>query len=131
MRARYGSGENWQYEMTKIWIQRMISEYSDKKVIIFEGQVNLDFIKEGFAECDFSNYKIVLVDCNEETMNFRLREKRMQPELVTSEMNNWRKFLRTKALKYGESIIKTDELDIGQTVQAFESILKHAKVELK
>ena len=42
----YGSGENWQREKTFEWIQKMVCDFPDKKLIIFEGQVNLQFIKK-------------------------------------------------------------------------------------
>ena len=130
MEAQYGSGENWQKEMTKIWVQKMLSEYPNKRTIIFEGQVNLDFIKEGFEQSGFSDYTTVLIDCKEETMHHRLSGERMQPELVTPEMNNWRKLLREQAEQYGESVIDTHELDKDQAIEAFESVLKREGVTL-
>lgn len=123
MIEKFGFPENWQKVVTGIWIGRMLTDYPDRRVIIFEGQVNLDFIKEAFKEHNFLNYKIVLVDCTEETMIQRLKGERKQPDLATPDMNNWRRFLREQALNYGESIIDTGELDKEQTVAAFESIL--------
>jgi len=130
MEEQYGSGENWQKEMTKTWVQKMLSEYPDKRTIIFEGQVNLDFIREGFEQSGFSDYTTVLIDCNEEMMHHRLSTERMQPELVTPEMNNWRRLLREQAQKYGESIIDTHELDKEQAIEAFEVLLKREGVTL-
>jgi len=130
MEAQFGSVENWQRATTRLWVYRMISEYPDKNVIIFEGQVNLDFVKSSFKECDFPNYKIVLVDCDEETMHKRLNIERMQPALITHEMDNWLRFLRGQAQQDGESIIDTDVLDRDQAVEVFESILTSESVQL-
>ena len=52
MKSEYGSEENWQKETTQTWVQKMLTEHQDKTVIIFEGQVNLNFIS---FTCPFNN----------------------------------------------------------------------------
>jgi len=102
----------------------MLSEYSDKDVIIFQGQVNFDLINECFSEYNFSNYTIILVDCSEETMYRRLIKKRARPELATPEMNYWREILLKQAKTYKEHIIDTDKLNKRQSVKTFKKILE-------
>jgi DNA replication protein DnaC len=46
MIRQFGSKENWQKEMTYKWIQKMVNEYQNKEIIIFEGQVNLKYIQD-------------------------------------------------------------------------------------
>jgi len=123
MKAIYGSGENWQREMTHLWIQKMLTEYRDKRVVIIEGQVNLYFIKEGFEEYNFVDYTTILFDCNKIVMQERLVNNRMQPELATEQMENWRNLLREQAQTQGVDIIDTSELSKEESVIAFEKIL--------
>ncbi len=120
-----GTIENWQKEKTFKWIEMMLKEkkYNDKKIIIFEGQVNLEFIKEGFSKQDFSNYRIVLIDCNEKIMEKRLTEIRNQPELFTQDMKNWLKFLRSQANRFGTTIIDTSNKSKLEVLKSFEQIL--------
>jgi len=130
MEKQYGSREKWQQEITKVWIQKMLAEHADKKVIVFEGQVSLDFIEEGFKEKNFSDYTTVLVDCSEATMHHRLGGERMQPELITPEMNNWRRLLREQAEHLKKPVIDTHELNQEQTVEAFEELVRKEGLSL-
>ncbi len=73
MVKEFGSEENWQKETVYKWIHKMLSEYQDKKFIIFEGQVNFKFIEEGFAKNNFFNYETILIDCNEEVIGKKIK----------------------------------------------------------
>lgn len=116
--------------MTRLWTHKMLTEYGDKKVIVFEGQVNLDFIEEGFRENGFSDYTTVLIDCSETTMHHRLGSERMQPKLITPEMNNWRRLLREQAEHLKKPVIDTHELNQEQTVEAFEELVRKEGLSL-
>lgn len=91
----FGSGTKWQEAKTYEWIAKLIQTECER--VFFEGQVNLQFIRGGFAKHGFENYFIVLVDCSDEIMTKRLVHYRNQPELVTTDMLNWLKFLRNQA----------------------------------
>jgi len=123
MVREFGSGENWQKETTYKWIEKMIQGYQEKSFIVFEGQVNLEFIKDGFEKNNFSDYEIILVDCNEEVMEKRLN-KRNQPELFTDDMKNWLLFLRKQANNYNAKIIDTSSKSESEVVKSFEDILE-------
>lgn len=125
-----GSVENWQRDQTFKWIKKMLSEYKEKEVIIFEGQSSPKFIKEGFSQNNFSNYKIILVDCNKAVMTKRLTEDRKQPELLTEAMKNWLKHLRRQAKESGAKIINTSNKTKAEVLQAFEKILREVYVLL-
>lgn len=120
MIEKHGSGSNWQRDMTYTWIDKMIHEDRDR--IILEGQVNLKFIKTGFAKHNFHNYQIILVDCDEEIMVYRLTEKRGQPELLTQDMRNWLKYLRNQAREFNVPNTNTSDLSEESAVLAFEKI---------
>lgn len=123
MIKQFGSGENWQKEMIYRWIDKMLNRYSNKNVIIFEGQVNLKFIKDGFLKNNFSNYKIILIDCSDDVMKERLT-CRNQPELFNNNMKNWLKYLRNQAEDFGIDIINTSTMNKNEVVQAFKKIMK-------
>lgn len=124
MIEKYGSWENWQGETTHIWIKKMLSEYNDDVNIIFEGQVNLEFIQEGFRKENFSNYKIVLIHCDSEVMRKRLVELRNQPDLFNQDMINWLNFLHKQAINLNAKIIDTSHKSKWEVVDLFEKI-KH------
>jgi len=123
MVREFGSGENWQKETTFKWIEKMLLEYQKTEFIVFEGQVNLKFIKDGFEKNNFSDYEIILVDCNEKIMEKRLN-KRNQPELFTDDMKNWLLFLRKQANNYNARIIDTSSKSESEVVKSFEDILE-------
>jgi len=89
-----------------------------------DGQSNLDFIKQGFEKQNFANYKIILVDCDQETMLKRLVDERQQAWLASEDMKNWLKFLRNQAKQVGAPIINTSNLDKNQTLFEFEKFIK-------
>ncbi|MEO6077655.1 MAG: AAA family ATPase [Candidatus Andersenbacteria bacterium] len=123
MSKQFGSGEKWQETMTRQWVDKLIHNYSNKDVIIFEGQVNIRFIQEAFQKNNFTNYKIILVDSSEKSMITRLTHDRKQPELVTEDMKNWRIFLKNQAQEYSIPIIDTSEKTPDEVVKEFESTL--------
>jgi adenylate kinase family enzyme len=128
---KYGSAKAWQKATTEIWINKILTEYLDKDVVVFEGQTNLDFICKGFASHKFSNYSIVLVDCSKQNMFDRLINNRKQPELATPEMNYWREELLNQAINKKIPIINTDNLNEQQTVEVFDNILKKQNINLR
>ena len=108
--------------MTYAWIKKMLNEYQNKDVIIFESQVNFKFIKDGFVQNNFSNYEIILIDCNEEVMSKRLIQDRGQPELVNDSMKNWLRYLRNQAKEFGSIIIETTIMNKQEVVDAFNPL---------
>ena len=124
MIKEFGSGENWQKETTYKWIERILQKYQENDFIVFEGQVNLKFIKDGFEKNNFSDYKIILIDCNEEVIEKRLN-KRNQPELFTDDMKNWLRFLHKQAKDYSTKIIDTSYKTESEVVKSFDEILEN------
>ena len=66
MIEKYGSPSEWQYAMTEVWVNRLLTEYRDKPLLILEGQINLKFIEEICAKHNFKNYRI---NCEKEAYN--------------------------------------------------------------
>ncbi len=128
MVKEFGSGENWQKEKTYEWIEKMVMGCQDKELIIMDGQANLDFIKTGFEKQGFDNYKIILIDCEQEVMVKRLVDQRQQAWLASDDMKNWLKFLRKQAQDFGATIIETSHITTAQVMEKFELVLKDAGV---
>ena len=122
MVKEYGSGEGWQKVKTLEWIEKMVHGYVDKNMIVMDGQANMEFIREGFEKENFTNYKIILIDCEQETMVRRLTDERQQAWLASEDMNNWLKFLRNQAQKLNIPIIDTTHRSQEQVVEAFDKI---------
>jgi len=120
MVEEYWSGEEWQRHTTFLWIDKMIHDYDDDQVIIFEWQVNLKFIIEWFAAYQFHNYQILLLDCNEDAMKHRLIYERKQPELVTGDMFNRLAYLRNQAIEYNANTIDTGSVSQEKSIIMFE-----------
>lgn len=118
----FWSWENWQKETTNKWINILINNYNSSQIIIFEWQVNLKFIKDWFNQNNFSDYKIILIDCNEETMEKRLIERK-QKELFTDDMKNWLNYLRNQAKEFNAKVIDTSYMGKEKVIETFENIL--------
>jgi broad-specificity NMP kinase len=123
MVKEYGSPSDYQKAMTFKWIDALIHN-DDYDCIFFEGQVNLQFIRQGFALHHFTDFKIILVDCSEDEMTYRLTHKRGQPELLTNDMKNWLKFLRNQAKELNVQVIDTTESSIEEVVSKFDLVVK-------
>ena len=107
MLEQAGSLEHWQEVTTYRWIERIGAGYADDKVVLIEGQSNLDFITGACQRYGIAKYAIILLDCDWQTMKDRLRRNRGQPELANDDMRNWADFLREQAQSRGIPIIKT------------------------
>lgn len=119
MNQRYGSPSAWQEAMTYQWIERLI--HDDHECIFFEGQVNLKFIQNGFSKHNFTDYKIILLDCSAEVMTYRLTHHREQAELLTQDMYNWLAFLRNQASELGEIVVDTTGMASEDVLTEFEN----------
>ena len=123
MVEQFGSGSNWQKAMTFQWIDKILTEYRGCEYVFLEGQVNLEFIKEGFKKHGFEGYHIILIDCDEATMEHRLTNERNQPELFHQDMKNWLKFLRNQANELNVPIINTSKLSTQEGINEFEQLV--------
>lgn len=123
MIAVYGSGSEWQKAMTYHWIKKLPQDYLDKKLVILEGQVNLDFIVSAFAGFNIHDYKIVLAHCENTVRHKRLQQDRQQPELINDTMDGWAEFLKKQAIDKQAIILDTTFLKVEEMVNQFESLI--------
>lgn len=123
MVAKHGSGENWQRDMTIEWVRRFREEHLTERLVIFEGQYDLDFAEQACRAQDIQDYRLVVATVPDSVMAERLEQLRNQPELVTQDMRNWSAFLRKQGESKGALIIDTS---VQSTEQSAEIILSEA-----
>lgn len=116
MIQQYGSPSEWQRAMTERWVDKLITEYKDTKLIFLEGQVNLMFFEEACKKHNFTNYKIILIHCDDAIRHERLRINRQQSELINQDMDNWAQFLKDQALEMHVPILDSGKMTIDEMV---------------
>ena len=121
---------NWQEKTTHNWIKNLI-DHAVKEVVILEGSTDIKFILDGFEKHKYSNFLILLIDCDEETMVNRLVDIRNQPELANDDMKNWLKYLRNQAIQLSIDILNTSKLDIDATSKLLLAKIEKARSENK
>lgn len=124
MIEKYGSGSNWQLEMTHKWLQKITDNYSDKKIVILEGQINLDFIVEACEQAKITSYQIILIDCDTQIRHHRLNHERKQPHLINKDMDNWADFLKRQAQYRHALILNNSTTDIKGNVNLLKELIK-------
>jgi shikimate kinase len=121
-----GSGEKWQELTTYRWIEKITVEYQDKKIVVIEGQINLDFIEAACHKFEIVRYFIILIDCDWEIMRDRLVHNRQQPDLVNQDMKNWATFLRKQAQRKNLPIIDTSHQTLEQVARSVNMVFLQA-----
>jgi adenylylsulfate kinase-like enzyme len=118
----FGSGEKWQEARTHEWISEL-SKMKDKALVILEGSYNPEFAKRACTLAGVENYVLVLVDCNDEVREKRLREDRKQPELADENMRGWARALRDKTRELGGEVLDTSRSELNESVDAFAGLV--------
>ena len=111
---QYGGPSEWQRAMTERWIDKLLTEYKNKKLIFLEGQVNLMFFEEACKKHNFTNYKTILIHCDDAIRHERLRINREQPELINQDMDNWAHFLKRQAQEMRVPILDSGKMTIDE-----------------
>ncbi|MFM7426092.1 MAG: hypothetical protein ACKO7W_14055 [Elainella sp.] len=119
-----GSGERWQTLATETWIAKIVAEYQDRRLVVIEGQTNLDWINAACDKFDIDRYLIVLITCDWPIMQKRLIQARQQPELVTPEINRWAAFLYRQAKQQNWPIVDTSHQALAETVDAVYTLIR-------
>ena len=102
-----GSIEKWQEDAVSGWIEKSLERHKDSYQIIFEGSVRSLFIISACKKLGIENYTMVLLDCDNNTMEERLKS-RGQSHLFTKGMSNYLNYLRKEAQDLGLTIIQTE-----------------------
>lgn len=109
----HGSPEGWQRAKTWEWIARLAKAEGN---VLFEGQVRIAFLAEA-ATARLSDYRVVLVDCDDDTRGQRLSGERGQPELANPVTYEWARYLRAEAMRGRHPILDTSRLGLDRSVE--------------
>lgn len=127
MVKKYGSPSEWQKAMTIFWINKIVNEYSNKKLVIIEGQVNFFFIATAFKDINYNQYKIILIHCDTKVRHHRLYVNRNQPELINENMDSWAKFLKNQASEMNVTILDTSAMTVNNMRDSFIEYITELK----
>ena len=119
----YHSPSEWQKAMTYHWVKNIINHFQNKKMVVIEGQVNLDFITTAFSGYNMRKYKIILVHCDHARRHQRLHQDRNQPELINNDMDKWADFLKKQAEEKNIAILDTSLMNTTEMVSAFKEYI--------
>ena len=112
MERTWGSGEAWQKEMTKQWIERLAQNGDSVECAVLEGQTRPSFIDPELASAGIRHARIVLLDCTPATRLARLAGPRAQPELANERMSAWAAYLRGQVDALGAGVVDTSEIPV-------------------
>ena len=127
---QYGGPSEWQRAMTERWVDKLLAEYKDKKLIFLEGQVNLMFFENACKKHNFTNYKIILIHCDDTIRHERLRMNREQPELINQDMDNWAQFLKDQAIKMNVLILDSGKMTVDEMATWIMQSVDRAQAKL-
>ena len=116
MRA-WGADGAWQREMTLAWMARIAAMRDAHRPVLFEGQMQLAFVREGLHAAGIADARVILVDCDDEIRTRRLVTERRQPELANPEMMNGAAYLRREANQAGCEVLDTSEVSLAHSVE--------------
>ena len=123
MIAQFGSTTAaWQAAMAQSWIERLKENPDDARIAVLDGQVRISMMRDLFATLQVSAGRIVLIDCDHDTREARLRTVRQQPELANRDMLAWAAYLRGQADALAIPIIDTTHASVSECADALADL---------
>jgi hypothetical protein len=119
MVAEYGSPEAWQHATTDRWIAHLAANSEQSRIAVLEGQIRPTEARAAFARFNVSRGHVLLIDCDHEPRDARLRGERNQADLATPRMAAWAAYLRGQADALELPIFDTTSLTRQQAEQGF------------
>lgn len=116
MIADHESCDGWQRAMTIEWMATIADRLRAGKNILFEGQTRPSFVAEAASLAGIEAYRLILVDCDDDTRVRRLRDERRQAELANPEMLAWAAFLRNAAREGRHTIVDTSAMPLEESI---------------
>lgn len=130
MNREWGSGENWQEQMTKRWIERLAANVDNCQVAVLDGQTRPSFIQPHLAPAGIRHARILLLDCTPAVRAQRLRDMRGQPELANDRMDAWAVYLRGQADALGLRVLDTSAVSVQEAANAVAEEVRALRAEL-
>lgn len=112
MEREWGSGERWQEQTTKRWIERLAANPDSCELALLEGQTRPSFIEPHLTRAGIRHARILLLDCTPAVRLTRLSGPRGQPELAGERMDAWAVYLRGQADALGIRVLDTSDMTI-------------------
>ncbi|HEU0054459.1 MAG TPA: hypothetical protein VFQ39_14830, partial [Longimicrobium sp.] len=94
---RWGGTLEWQDASTAWWIELLLRNDDGVEAAVLEGQLRPHVARLAFERLGARAARVVLVDCDADVRNERLRGPRGQPELISGQMDCWAAYLRGQA----------------------------------
>ena len=116
----WGSGEKFQEEMTKSWIERLAINEDNAEVAVLDGQTRPSFIQRHLARAGIGHACLLMLDCATTVRNARLRGPREQPELASDTMDAWAAYLRGQADALGLRVLDTSDISIEEVADVLQ-----------
>ncbi|MEI7480638.1 MAG: AAA family ATPase [bacterium] len=116
------SGEDWQRVKTMDCVKMVKERYLNDVPVVLDIQSRPEFIKMACEENSITDYKVLLLDCSEAERLIRLQQ-RGQAELANEDMKNWAEYLRKESRNFGQEIINTSDMSVGEMIKNINSLL--------
>jgi dephospho-CoA kinase len=110
----YGGGNGYQRHVFKYWINYCKTHLLESSAVVIEGSLKPSIIIEVCEEEGLSEYKVLLLDCDNTTRMDRLH-RRGQPDIATPDMMNYAHILRSEASDNNIPIVDTTGLSLDDT----------------
>lgn len=117
-----GDSSDYQAAILNHWLTKVIKD--PVEVVVLDTQIRPHIAQGVLQQMDFDRTEIILIDCDPDRRNARLRGERGQPELANAQMDCWAAYLRGQADAIGLTIIDTSEDDIENSLDA---LLAHVR----
>jgi hypothetical protein len=111
-----------QAEILRYWITKFSKEKTKLQLAVLDTQIRPHLAREVLDQAGVMRSQIVLVDCDPDVRNERLRDERKQPELANPRMDCWAAYLRGQADALGLPIIETSNASLDESVKTLEVI---------
>lgn len=120
MEQVHGGGQAWQAWATRRWIDNLAAETRPGAVSVLDGQIRPSVVRPMLSRFPTLLAEIILIDCNHDARDHRLRTIRNQPDLASATMAQWAAYLRGQADALDLAVIDTTDTSIEMAVGLVE-----------
>jgi dephospho-CoA kinase len=113
-----------QATILRYWLAQLSRREGKVKLAVLDTQIRPHRAREVLKEAGILQAKIVLIDCEPEERNARLRGPRGQPELASARMDCWAAYLRGQADALALAIIDTSGASTEKSLELLSGLVK-------
>ena len=113
-----------QADVLRYWISQLSEAETGIELAVLDTQIRPHRALEVLNQAGVKYSQIVLVDCDPEKRNERLRLDRGQPELASARMDCWAAYLRGQADALSLAIIDTSNDPIDKSLVELELLVR-------